>query len=758
MRKKNNSMNTNKYFTSIFALIFLLINNAGHLYSQELYPTNAIIKKNQDTLYNAMDGGMNSPQFAQFDLNNDGLDELLMFDRVGKVFNVYEYNITKKRYQYMIDPPIKFPKLEAWVVMKDYNGDGILDILALPNEGPFGFGVWKGRKSGNITVFDHLNLNQGFYNLLYYPGNNGKLQVYCANTDIPCMDDIDGDGDLDIFTFNEGGAYLEFYKNMSAEKGFGRDSLIFEKKDLCYGKFFENSTTNQINLSSNPNSCPNSFDDNPLEVRHSGSTTLIKDIDKDGIKDILIGDLSYNNVIYLRNTGSNLQAFITDTVEHFPHNPQRVNLGPFPAVYELYLGEERTESLVASSNFGGLADERQLNWLYTYDPTAENNFRLDSKTFLLNNNIDMGLDFNPAFMDLDGDGLKDMVVGNKLFAIENSATYAYLAYYKNTSTPGNISFELKDNDFLSRKQFGSAQHGYKPTFCDIDNNGFIDLLIGTERGFLLHYESSTPSTEEANFVFKSDSFFHVKVPSRAAPTVYDVDRDGLLDLLIGDKNGNFTFFKNIGTSTAPNFVGNFQLAPNKYKFGKFSTKGAGDTEGDATPGILTINGKDLLVSGSQKGKIFLLSEMNGDTSIALQELDSWSDEIYTGRQNVPVFTDLDNDGFIDLVNGNIRGGMTIFNTTIRTDGSVKTNVLAPRLSINIYPNPTKLNSIINISSNESIRYIDVFDMNGRKILSMRDEKGFISLDLKDIQSSGIYIIRLIDNKGNFNTQKVILIE
>lgn len=99
-----------------------------------------------------------------------------------------------------------------------------------------------------------------------------------------------------------------------------------------------------------------------------------------------------------------------------------------------------------------------------------------------------------------------------------------------------------------------------------------------------------------------------------------MDRDGLLDLLIGDKNGNFTFFKNIGTSTAPNFVGNFQLAPNKYKFGKFSTKGAGDTEGDATPGILTINGKDLLVSGSQKGKIFLLSEMNGDTSIALQEL------------------------------------------------------------------------------------------------------------------------------------------
>ena len=157
-----------------------------------------------------------------------------------------------------------------------------------------------------------------------------------------------------------------------------------------------------------------------------------------------------------------------------------------------------------------------------------------------------------------------------------------------------------------------------------------------------------------------------------------MDRDGLLDLLIGDKNGNFTFFKNIGTSTAPNFVGNFQLAPNKYKFGKFSTKGAGDTEGDATPGILTINGKDLLVSGSQKGKIFLLSEMNGDTSIALQELDSWSDEIYTGRQNVPVFTDLDNDGFIDLVNGNIRGGMTIFNTTIRTDGSVKTNVLIKR--------------------------------------------------------------------------------
>jgi hypothetical protein len=70
------------------------------------------------------------------------------------------------------------------------------------------------------------------------------------------------------------------------------------------------------------------------------------------------------------------------------------------------------------------------------------------------------------------------------------------------------------------------------------------ILIGTEREHLLHFESNTPIGHPSNFVLKSESYQDIKVPSRAAPAAFDYDNDGDIDLLIGDKNGNFCLFIN----------------------------------------------------------------------------------------------------------------------------------------------------------------------------------------------------------------------
>ena len=63
------------------------------------------------------------------------------------------------------------------------------------------------------------------------------------------------DGDLDILTFNVGGGYLGFYRNLSIERGFGADSLIFELDDDCWGGFFESGVTTALDLSDEPGDC-----------------------------------------------------------------------------------------------------------------------------------------------------------------------------------------------------------------------------------------------------------------------------------------------------------------------------------------------------------------------------------------------------------------------------------------------------------------------------------------------------------------------
>jgi hypothetical protein len=734
----------------LISLFYIHINGSSQNYSY-IY---AHVEKEGEDLFNAMDGGLNSPQFSQFDIDGDGTKEIILFDKVGDIFNVYKYNPLQERYEYWIDPPVIFPRINDLALVRDYDGDGIMDLFAIPTDDIIGFAVWKGKKVNNITVLERVQLKKWYFNVLSYPGNNGPLNVYITVTDIPDIQDIDGDGDLDIFSFNEQGSHMVLYKNNSVELGYGRDSLLYTLEDMCYGKFIEGGLDNTITLSNNPKTCATHFDDTPLETRHSGSTILVKDIDKDDIKDILLGDISFNNVVYLRNTGNNLKAYITEIDEHFPAS-EEINLGPFPSNYDLQYGDNNTDCIIATSNVGSLATESQLIWRYIHDTLAVGKYKLLEKDFLIKNTVDLGLECSPVLYDVDADGKLDIIAGNKFYKDENSAQYGQLVYLRNTSTPGQISFVVENDNFADLKQFGIKHFGYKPLFVDIDNNGYMDLLIGTERGTLLHFESNTPIGHPSNFVLKSESYQDIKVPSRAAPAAFDYDNDGDIDLLIGDKNGNFCLFINTGSAQTPYFTPGYQDAPNVYRYGNITVKEVGDTEGDATPSFIRFNNENILVSGSYNGQLYSFNGLNGTSNPNLTKISLNTEALYVGRQNKPVFGDLDNDGILELVQGNIRGGMNIMKTNITTEGTIgiKQNESKPLL---FYPNPATNSSKIYLSQ-ANISHLTLYDIQGMQVKSMHISDNQQYFELSGDLSSGIYIIKATLKNNTMAISKLIIL-
>src|SRR5690606_16196158 len=94
---------------------------------------------------------------------------------------------------------------------------------------------------------------------------------------------------------------------------------------------------------------------------------------------------------------------------------------------------------------------------------------------------------------------------------------------------------------------------------------------------------------------------NINVGLLSKPHVVDLDRDGLPDLLIGERNGNINYYRNTGTATAPAFTLETQ------SFGGIDLFGTNFGAGNSTPFIADLDGNgnyDLMV-GERLGKVHI---------------------------------------------------------------------------------------------------------------------------------------------------------
>lgn len=741
-------MKASTNYTTTLLVLFLSLS----VTAQTLEPIYPEFIEDGQVLKEATVGGLSSPQFSEVDLNNDGIQDLYIYDKIGQLSLTYLNGGTPNQVDYSYAPAYQknFPTLIEWVILRDYNGDGIQDIFAYSSTpGIPGIEVFTGYyNEENRIAFRQNNLSGGQFNIIYYPGNSGNNNLYVSSIDYPAIDDIDGDGDLDIVTFNLAGGIVELFENQSVERGFGKDSLQFTLVDRCWGKFFESGITQEVDLGSSPEECAINFRaSEPRSGVHAGSTVLTIDLDNDGDKEVILGDISFTNLNMLTNGGTAQQAFMTDQDIAFPSNDVSVDVPLFPAAFSLDVNNDGAKDLLVAPNLGNdIGETYEVVWYYENVASTEKPvYELRQKDLFVEDMIDYGTGAQPVFVDYNQDGLLDLVVGNKSFFVPGGNRNASVYLYENIGTATVPRYELKEDDLFGLNVFSQNSWRFTPTFGDLDGDGDLDALIGEEFGNLFYAENIAGLDQPFEFAPAVFGFQDLDVGQSSRPQIVDVNRDGLLDLVIGERNGNLNYFENTGTIQSPDFPSD----PTNNFFGKVDARETNQVTGYSAPTIIEIEGVFQLFVGNEGGKILQYDGIEGNVGGTFTEVTNNYGNLLIGAEIHPAFADIDKDGFLELAVGNIRGGLSFFKTDLKNQ-LTNTTTLSAETFITLSPNPSNEQLTIAIGGNIEPLQVKIYGINGQVVVNQAFKEVVFIGDLVE----GMYVLEIETTKGSY-TQKFV---
>lgn len=697
-------------------------------------------------------GGLNNPQPNEVDLNQDGLTDLLIFDRTGNA--LVPFLNTGSGWQYAPGYARYFPELLGdWIILRDFNDDGIMDLFGQSQRTEFvqGVMVYTGYYEDGHIAFERLPLDHPSNIIPFVLSNGTTTQLYISNVDYPAIDDLDCDGDLDILTFNPAGGYIELFANRSVEEGYGRDSLIFQLVENCWGGIFENSIEQAVGLSENPGGCF-SFQGSITE-RHPGSTLLTYDADNDGDHELLLGDVTYSTLNLLHNGGSCGQAWITDQELDFPSDGVTADVPLFPVSFLADIDFDGVKDLLVAPNSVNISEDRNVLWAYANAGTAEvPDFQYQQRDLLVGEMVDFGTGASPVFADINADGLLDLVVGT-VGAFEpfgERDTRLYL--FENTGTAQVPAFELVDEDYLGLSVFNSYTN-FAPVFGDLDGDGDEDILVGEVLGRLFYAENTAGAGNPMTFGPWEYEYMDIDVGSLSVPEIADLDRDGLPDLVIGERTGNINFFKNIGTASEPMFNPDPEVAPNLQGLGNINTSVPGSISGYAAPQLIDQQGTYLLVTGTEAGQLEVYNSIEGNIGESFNLDAERMGDVRAGIRTRPAIADIDNDGKLELVVGNERGGLNAFQTNLWLDSTSPAAAAGWAPQVRVFPNPAKDRLHVQLDQSRQAVF-ELVNATGQVVLQHREEGASAALSLQSVPS-GLYFLR-ITASGQQAVRKVVV--
>lgn len=439
---------------------------------------------------------------------------------------------------------------------------------------------------GNINRSPiHIKNNGTPSSPAYTVGGDITAGISSLAAEMAVCADMDADGDLDLVTGGYTGLHL-FLKTASPEY-----------------PFYEEAANYFAGLTVGSNPVPD-----------------VADVDNDGDLDLVVG-LSEDGAVRLYlNSGS-------------------PSAGQFSATGMQTIGDVGLYAYPVFCDLDADGDQdilcgRDLHGFIYY----QNNGSPESPLWQENPTLFAGLgnsDYwnSPDLADLTGDGLFDLVFGT---------ASGPLQYYVNAGTSSAPVWQANTTLFGGVMDVGGAS---SPVFFDFDLDGDLDLISGTQMGYIKYYENTgspyAPAWQEDSAYFSSID--HSIYASAAAG---DLDGDGLPDLVVGDLNGGLYFHRNTGMGLTEQAG----VLP-AVSLGGWSVPRLLDADADGDLDLYT---------GCEAGTMRFYQNVGTPQAPAWNEVGNYFGTIDVGSNSVPALADLDGDGDLDLLAGNLSGSLQCY--------------------------------------------------------------------------------------------------
>lgn len=380
--------------------------------------------------------------------------------------------------------------------MIDINNDGLLDIYAV--------------KSGG----GHSNMRK---NRLYI--NNGNL-TFSEESEKYGLDDdgygtqayfldYDKDGDLDMFMLNH---QIEPY----TPKNENEANLVFNRDPIAGDRFYRNEDGKFVDISEEAGILGS-----PIGY---GLSAAIGDFNEDGYPDIYVcNDYMERDYLYINKGNGTFKDELMERTHHISNYSMGSDVGDIDndGHMDIMIADMAAEDNYRSkTNMSGMNPERFWNYVkngffyqYMINTLQKNKGNGTFSEISQLSGVDKtDWSWAPLFLDLDQDGLKDMIVTN------------------------GLRKEARNNDFVKQKQKIMSKTHHKDSI-GVMMKDILDLM---------------PSEPVKNYIYKNDGNFHFEHinldgirPTFSNGAAYgDLDNDGDLDIVVNNVDQNISMYRN----------------------------------------------------------------------------------------------------------------------------------------------------------------------------------------------------------------------
>ena len=734
---------------------------SGTAFGFEYRPAGAVVQ-GSDTLRNAWMGGLNTPQFSTIDLNNDGQPDLFAFDHESSRCYTFLSVAAPaapngRRWQYAPQYESLFPgDLRNWVLLRDYDCDGRADLFTFTSGGDIR--VFRNVLSGSRPSFQ-LATNQ----IRFTGNFPGSANLTIGGYNLPAIQDVNGDGKLDIMSYDFiSGSFIEQYINNSSGTCGSALTFTLTTDNWggiqacgnCAGYMFNGQSCFTaarplhtgghglllVDLDGDGDQDLLDGRDNCAELvrlLNQGTTTApiltragisasfpsaaapvrvpvfpvgyVLDANFDGRPDLVVAPNMVNNLADQVSMSHQIQLFTNSAASGAPayslsaggflqNDMLDVSEGAAPTFGDID-GDGLTDMLVGNhADRVGTAYRATLAYYRNVGTRARPVFKLLSSDYLSLSAQNLTA-LKPVLVDLNRDGALDLAYG----AWDRGTNL--LHYILNTAPAGQpVIFNAANGSYF--KPRGAAGTGIlpytsgdMPCFTDVDGDGYVDLLIGTnetrEPGKSLRYfRNRALGPLDSVFVLVNNDFGQLRDASGAgplnlSPTVADFDGDGRPDLLTVDASGLLRLFSDY-----------------RAQGRQFSER------------------TDVLYNPA--------TGQYEDTRLGL--------DFYS--HCALAAADVNGDGAPELFVGTQAGGVLSYGTRNRTVTATKAEATRA-LALSIYPNPATARATV-----ETVvpTRVTVLDLAGRVVREGSTSQRRHELDLSGL-AAGVYLVRAVAIDG-----------